>query len=127
MINSENKIFFSESFPFWKELSSDEKKLINNNTELKLYKAGTTIHDSTECTGVLLIKKGELRIYILSPEGREVTLYRLGEKDICLLTASCILKNITFSIMVDAEVDSEVFLISSAAFKELKNKKPLHN
>lgn len=69
-----------------------------------------------------MIKKGELRIYILSPEGREVTLYRLGEKDTCLLTAACILKNITFSIMVDAEVDSEVFLISSAAFKELKNK-----
>lgn len=122
MINSENERIFSESFPFWNELSSDEKKLINSNTELKLYKAGTTIHDSTECTGVLLIKKGELRVYILSPEGREVTLYRLGEKDTCLLTASCILKNITFSIMVDAEIDSEVFLISSAAFKELKNK-----
>ncbi|MDU1909797.1 Crp/Fnr family transcriptional regulator [Fusobacterium sp.] len=122
MSNSENGNFFSESFPFWNELSSDEKKLIDNNTELKLYKAGTTIHDSTECTGVLLIKKGELRVYILSPEGREVTLYRLGEKETCLLTASCILKNITFSIMVDAETDSKVFLISSAAFKELKNK-----
>ncbi len=80
MINSENERIFSESFPFWNELSSDEKKLINSNTELKLYKAGTTIHDSTECTGVLLIKKGELRVYILSPEGREVTLYRLGKK-----------------------------------------------
>lgn len=122
MINSENEIFFSESFPFWKALSSDEKKMINNNTELKLYKAGSTIHDSTECTGVLLIKSGELRVYILSPEGREVTLYRLGSGSTCLLTASCILKNITFSVMVDAEVDSEVFLISSSAFKELKNK-----
>lgn len=71
MINSENENFFSESFPFWKALSSDEKKLINNNTELKLYKAGSTIHDSTECTGVLLIKSGELRVYILSPEGRK--------------------------------------------------------
>lgn len=78
MINSENERFFSESFPFWKELSSSEKKLVKNNTELKLYKAGSTIHDSTECTGVLLIKTGELRVYILSPEGREVTLYRLG-------------------------------------------------
>ena len=122
MINSENENFFSESFPFWNELSSDEKRLIKNNTKLKLYKAGSIIHDSTECTGVLLIKKGELRVYILSPEGREVTLYRLSEKETCLLTASCILKNITFSIMVDAEVDSEVFLISSSAFKELKNK-----
>lgn len=122
MINSEDEKFVSESFPFWNELSFDEKKLINNNSELKLYKAGATIHDSTECTGVLLIKKGELRVYILSPEGREVTLYRLKEKEICLLTASCILKNITFSIMVEAETDSEVFLISSSAFKELKNK-----
>ena len=69
-----------------------------------------------------MIKSGELRVYILSPEGREVTLYRLGSGSTCLLTASCILKNITFSVMVDAEVDSEVFLISSSAFKELKNK-----
>ena len=122
MINSENERIFSESFPFWKELSSDDKNFVKSNTELRIYETGTTIHDSTECTGVLLMKKGELRVYIISPEGREITLYRLGAGRICLLTASCILKNITFSVIADAEIDSEVFIINSAAFKELKNK-----
>ncbi|WP_261669498.1 hypothetical protein [Fusobacterium varium] len=71
MINSENENFFSESFPFWNELSSDEKRLIKNNTKLKLYKAGSIIHDSTECTGVLLNKKRRVEsVYTFSRRKR---------------------------------------------------------
>lgn len=120
MTKAEKELYFSQVFPFWKELTTSEKNLIINNSQLLKYKKGDTIHDSSECTGVLLVKKGQLRVYILSPEGREVTLYRLNEKDICVLTASCILKNINFNIYVDAAADSELICIAPSAFKELK-------
>ncbi|MDQ9825786.1 cyclic nucleotide-binding domain-containing protein, partial [Acinetobacter sp. 163] len=69
-----------------------------------------------------LVIKGQLRVYILSEEGKEITLYRLNENEVCILSASCILKNITFSIYVDAVTDVEILKISASAFKEVKNK-----
>ena len=120
MTKAEKELYFSGVFPFWDKLTSNEKNLIINNSQLLNYKKGETIHDSSECTGVLLIKEGQLRVYIVSSEGREVTLYRLNKGDICVLTASCILKNINFNICVDAAADSELLCITPAAFKELK-------
>ena len=67
-----------------------------------------------------LVIKGQLRVYILSEEGKEITLYRLSENEVCILSASCILKNITFSIYVDAITDVEIIKISASAFKEIK-------
>jgi CRP/FNR family transcriptional regulator len=56
---------------------------------------------------------------MLSEEGREITLYRLQEGDVCVLSASCVLSTITFDVHVDAEVDSEVLLVHASVFAEL--------
>lgn len=116
------ELYFSQNFPFWNKLSPKEKNLLLDNSEILKYKKNEIIHDSTECTGVLLVIKGQLRVYILSEEGKEITLYRLNEHEICILSASCILKNITFSIYVDAITDAEILKISASTFKEIKNK-----
>jgi CRP/FNR family transcriptional regulator len=68
---------------------------------------------------VLIVKSGELRTYMLSEDGRDITLYRLGKGDVCILSASCVLSNITFDVYIDAERDTEVLLISSAVFSRL--------
>lgn len=116
------ELYFSQNFPFWNKLSQKEKALLINNSEILKYNKNEIIHDSTECTGVLLVIKGQLRVYILSEEGKEITLYRLNEHEICILSASCILKNITFSIYVDAITDVEILKVSASTFKEIKNK-----
>lgn len=116
------ELYFSQNFPFWNKLSQKEKALLINNSEILKYNKNEIIHDSTECTGVLLVIKGQLRVYILSEEGKEITLYRLNEHEICILSASCILKNITFSIYVDAITDAEILKVSASTFKEIKNK-----
>ncbi|WP_330588006.1 Crp/Fnr family transcriptional regulator [Anaerocolumna sedimenticola] len=93
--------------------------MINNISPVH-YEKGSRVHSGeNDCIGVLLIKKGELRIYILSEEGKEVTLYRLRDNEICILSASCILDNITFDVHVDAEVDSDVLLIDSYYYQQL--------
>ena len=58
-----------------------------------------------DCTGLLLVKSGQLRTYILSDEGREITLYRLFDMDMCLLSASCIMRSIQFEVTIEAEKD----------------------
>lgn len=60
-----------------------------------------------------------LRAYILSEEGKEVTLYRLFEMDICLFSASCMIQSIQFEIMIEAEKDSEVLVIPADVYKSL--------
>ena len=72
-----------------------------------------------DCVGVLLIKKGSVRVYILSEDGREITLYRLYDGDICILSASCVLQSITFDVHIDAVSDCEFLQTNSCAFSQI--------
>ncbi len=72
-----------------------------------------------ECLGVLLVRTGELRVFIESEDGREVTLFRIGPGELCVLSASCILNSITFDVSIDATVDTSVFRLGMRAFSEI--------
>ena len=110
----------SEYFPMWDKLTQDQKQRLQNACEKRHAKRGQVLHNgSMDCLGLLLIQSGQLRVYTLSPEGREVTLYRLFERDICLFSASCIMPNIQFDVVIEAEKDCELWLIPSCLFKEL--------
>jgi CRP/FNR family transcriptional regulator len=74
-----------------------------------------------DCLGLLLIRSGQLRVYTLSSEGREVTLYRLFEMDICLFSASCVMPNVQFEVVIEAEKDTKLWVIPSCLFKDLMN------
>ena len=111
--------------PFWDKLKEPEKKQILEHTVLSTYKDGQNIHGGHEdCTGVIAVKKGRLRVYLLSDEGKEVTLFRLLENDVCLLSASCIMRNISFDIYVDAEGPAELFVINSAVYDKISRDNP---
>jgi len=117
-----DKGFICETLTFWDKLTEQEQSLILNNVTSASYKRGGNIHSyDNDCVGVLLIKSGELRAYILSEDGREITLYRLEKGEICILSASCVLKNITFDVHIDAEQDSEVLIINSGIFELVCN------
>jgi len=112
---------FERHFPAWPHMSEEERAALIRNTVPVSYKKGTCIHGGdSECIGVLLIRKGMLRTSIMSEEGREITLFRLGEGDLCILTASCVMEAITFDVHVDAEEDTEALLINAAFFARLK-------
>lgn len=107
-------------FPFWKHLTNNEQTLLLQNLSLVSYPKGTMIHNGNQdCIGVLLVKKGTVRVYMLSEEGREITLYRLSKGDICILSASCILDSITFDVHISAETDCETLQISTPVFSQL--------
>lgn len=117
----DNKIDFIRKFlDFWDYLQEDEQKLIIDNSFWHSFRKGQSIHGGeTDCIGVLLIKKGSLRTYILSEDGREITLYRLRDGDVCVLSASCILRDITFEVHIDAEEDCEVLVINASIFDRI--------
>lgn len=115
---------YSDVFPFWNEISEREKEFICNHSTDIVYKKGTTIHDSTECSGVIFVQSGCLRVYMMSDEGKDITLYRLYKGDMCMLSASCVLSSITFDVLIDAEEDSECYVINGSAFMKISNDNP---
>ncbi|MGE5677971.1 MAG: Crp/Fnr family transcriptional regulator, partial [Pseudomonadota bacterium] len=120
MIEKEELRFVSSHLDFWDKLSASELKLLEDSITKVSYDKGVNIHSTeSECVGVLLIKSGGFRVYILSEDGREVTLYRLYPGEICILSASCILNSITFDVHIDAEADTEAYLINIGAFSRL--------
>ena len=117
MLTQEDITSIKKSFPFYSKLSSKDSELFLSNVVKKNYKKGENIYNgATQCLGLLKVLKGDLRTYILSEQGKEVTLYRLFPGDFCILTASCILHNITFDVYVDAEEDTTVFLIPAKIY-----------
>ena len=77
---------------------------------------------------MLLVRRGQLRAYILSDEGREITIYRLFERDICLFSASCIIRSIQFEVMIEAEKDAALWVIPADVYKQvMEESAPLAN
>ena len=111
---------FSNFFPMWDRLSQAHKDIIQSSAVKKTVKKGNVLHGGfNDCSGLFLVASGMLRAYILSEEGKEVTLYRLFEMDICLFSASCMIQSIQFEIMIEAEKDSEVLVIPADVYKSL--------
>jgi len=122
MLNEIDLEYLEDNLPFWNNLDKSEKALIKNNTTKVFYDKDEILHSAeNECLGLLLIQKGGLRVYIMSEDGREVTLYRLSEGDTCVLSASCILNNITFDVMINSETKTEVLQLNVGTFSQLNN------
>ena len=111
---------FENYFPVWNDLNTAQKKVISDSLTARQVKKGTILHNGNlDCTGLLLIKSGQLRTYILSDEGREITLYRLFDMDICLFSASCIMRSIQFEVIIEAEKDTDLWVIPAETYKSI--------
>ena len=111
---------FSEHFPIWDKLNASQQERLESVTEFRKVSAGTVLHDgSPDCLGMLLVRSGQLRAYLLSDEGREITITRFFEMDICLFSAACVMPNMQFDIFIEAEKDSEIWIIPACLYQNL--------
>ena len=111
-------MLLSEIIPVWKDLDRQMQDALQSAAQERRAEKGTLVHNgATECTGLLLVEDGQLRAYALSPDGREITLYRLLERDICLFSASCMLRGIRFDITIEAEQDTRFWLIPAEVWQ----------
>ena len=115
---------FERAFPFFEKLGDTDKETLFRSSQYIHFEKGTNIHDGNECTGVILVKTGSLRLYLLSEEGKEITLYRLFPGDMCILSASCVLSSIEFDVFVDSEENSDCVVVGGCAFEDLSRRIP---
>lgn len=117
-----NKIILT-NLPFWSSLSDDEQERVEQRAFVRNYGKGTIINNcNNECLGMILVLSGEIRTYLLSDEGREVTLFRLYSNDLCVLSASCVISQITFETQMIAQQDTEALIIPVDVIAALKEK-----
>ena len=111
---------FAELFPVWDQLNAPQKERMLGGLITRQVKKGTILHNGNmDCTGLFLVKSGQLRAYILSDEGREITIYRLFDRDICLFSASCIMRSIQFEVTIEAEKDTGLFIVPAEIYKSI--------
>ncbi len=115
---------YKENFPFWEKISGADREYICRNSHMLTYPKGRNIHNGEECSGVIFVCSGSLRLYMMSDEGKEITLYRLHRGDLCMLSASCVLDAVTFDVFVDAEEDSQCCVVSGPAFAAVSQRNP---
>lgn len=121
MLRSESlESLLPKSLPFWKKINSNERDAIIDNISDIRYEKGTCLSGSDDtCAGVFLVRSGTLRVYMLSEDGKDLTLFRLNPGDVCILSASCVLKMIRFEVLIEAETDCRILVINAGFFSEL--------
>ena len=68
---------FANYFPVWNKLTASQQEHISAMSQFRKVETGTVLHDGgVDCLGLLLVRSGQLRAYILSDEGREITINR---------------------------------------------------
>lgn len=108
--------------PFWGDLTEQERDIVEKSAFLRRYEKGAQVHSGgQECLGLLLVLSGEIRTYLLSDEGREITLFRLYPGDLCVLSASCVLSQISFDTQLTAQQDTQVLVIPANVVARIKD------
>ena len=107
-------------FPIWDQLAPAQQELILGSAVGREVKKGAVLHNGdADCTGLLLVRSGQLRACILSEEGREITVYRLFDRDLCLFSASCMLRSAQFELTIQAEKDTRLWAIPAEVYRQV--------
>jgi len=118
----EEQAFLPDKLSFFKELDAKQQLSLQQAVVKKNFIKGEILQGGAEnCSGLFLIYKGQIRTYIISESGKEITLYRLFDGDVCIFSASCMMKNIAFELHIEVEKDTQAYLIPTSTIKKLSS------
>lgn len=107
------------ALPFLRKADPQLERAFKGNAFLTRIPAGRDVFvegDRTEAIALLI--SGVVRVYKIAESGREITLYRFGLGESCILTANAILSQQTFPAIATVEQDAEAVMIPADAFRE---------
>lgn len=120
MIDNANILEMKKALPFWKHLKEDERELLSKNSSKVCFQKEESIHRNEEkCAGMIIVLSGQIRAFILSEDGRDITLYRLRNGEVCILSASCVLDAVAFDVFIEAVEETQALLIPLNVFHKL--------
>ena len=111
-----------EYLPFFSKLSEEDRREIRRTTRKIGFRTGDVVHTVNECSGLIVVLSGQLKASAINEDSREITLFRLFERDVCLFSASCVMRNIEFDVEVKAAEDSICMVVPSDVFNSIKER-----
>ena len=115
----------ADALPFWPQLTPEEQDLFRRTAVDAHIPKGTITHRADQdCRGIMLVLSGQLRAYIVSEEGREVTLYRVQAGEVCVLSSSCLMDAIVFDVLIEAIEETHVITLPVTALSPLAQQRP---
>ena len=108
------------AFPFWDRLTQEQRRETERPMVENIRPKRTNLHfGGGECAGVQIIKEGRARVYITSPGGGDITLFRLMDGDVSILSAACMLKGMDVELDMEMETDCVIYTIPKQVYRKL--------
>jgi CRP/FNR family transcriptional regulator len=102
------------------QLSERGKALLRGGLQFNEYTKKTTIVEKGQrVSGAFLVTRGKLRVFTITPDGNEATLYFVKPDEFCVFTLNCIFNNLLYPAWVQAETDTRVAMISAQLYRTL--------
>lgn len=119
MLTTEQSDRISRALPILQRASSQLASEFNAEAFLARIPAGKDVFmEGDQPDAIALLISGVVRVYKIGETGREITLYRFGLGESCILTANAILSHKSFPAIATVEKDAEAVMIPAEAFRD---------
>ncbi len=115
----------ARSIPRYERLPARLTQALERDVQVVGVPAGQVLFDEgSPCTRFLILSSGVVRVSRISPDGRELLLYRVRPGEGCIITIVCLLGHAEYSARGVAETDLRGALIPSRLFEDLITEVP---
>ena len=112
--------YIKDCLPFLEQLSREETDRLEKSIVVRTFSKGQVISGNADfCTGMIIVEKGDVRVSIISEDGRQITLFHVKNKEVCVITAACVISQLTFDTVVSAEEETVIWAIPSTMLGKL--------
>lgn len=119
MENTESAITICDIKPF-QGLSETSRSLLNRGLRYAHYaKTTPVLKKGQRISGAFVVVSGQLRVFTLSSDGNEATLYLINPGETCVLALNCIFNDLLYPAWVESRPDTKVAMIPGATFRIL--------
>ena len=99
-------------FPVLTRIAASDRQVIYAAGQLIDLPVGQMLmQQNQQCQFIPLVLSGQLRVFTLSASGREMTLFRTGPGDTCLLSIACQIKHQDFPALAQVEETASLFMV----------------
>ncbi|RPI87311.1 MAG: Crp/Fnr family transcriptional regulator [Chloroflexi bacterium] len=119
MLSQEQFLRFSRALPIFESSDTPLAREFQSMAYFASIPAGKDVFvEGEQAESIALLVSGVVRVYKIGETGREITLYRFGHGESCILTANAILSRKSFPAIATVEKDAEAVMIPADVFRD---------
>ena len=116
----EKRLVLEQSLPFWNELTSEEQSLLIDQFRILNDKKGSVFYDvGNSLRGPKILTNGLARLFITTDDGREITLFHILDRQLCLISAICSLQRLPYTFNLEMLADSQTYYLPAEHYQRL--------